>query len=97
MTAESDIEPDGLEPRPRDSRPEVIHRGVIGGGAISDPGLMHPDDTGAPGSIETPTRSGFSRKLTWGLVVAALVIAAAATWARDGGYLPQSNAASPQP
>jgi hypothetical protein len=66
-----------------DSRPGVIHRGVIGGGAISDPGASHPGEFEVA-SIATPGRSGAGRKLVIAMVFVGILVATLATVMRDG-------------
>lgn len=64
------------EPTPPESRPGVMHRGVIGGGTVSRPDLPSiPDGT-------EPHRFG-RRHVLATLAVFAVVVVALATWGRD--------------
>ena len=69
-----------LPPPPApDSQGGVIHRGVIGGGVVSRPGLDSYADLGetSPG-VAGDLRAG--RQLGWKLVAGLLVIAAVIVW-----------------
>lgn len=64
------------EPTPPESRPGVMHRGVIGGGTVSRPDLPSIPDL-------EPAETFGRRHVLAALAVFGVIVVALATWGRD--------------